>query len=212
MKIAKCLSVLFALIAAALIAVTAVAYVRFSQTPPMIQTPVEEAEKRTEMLMDAICQGDYSAAGESLYGSPELHWNQDTASDLGAMLWEEYSSTMSYEFAGQCYATKSGIFRDVTVTVLDIPALRPKIQERFQALMEPHLTDVQYDSEAFDENGALRQDFVAEKLHKAVWQILLLNNSYISHQITLELVFQNGQWWVVPTQSLIDMVTGMTTP
>lgn len=212
MKIAKCLSVFFALIAAALIALTAVAYVRFHQTPPMIQTPVEEAEKRAEMLMDAICRGDYSAAGESLYGNPQLQWNQETASELGALLWEEYSSTMSYEFAGQCYATGSGIFRDVTVTVLDIPALRPKIQEQFQALMEPYLTDVQYDSEAFDENGALRQDFAAEKLHKAAGQILWLNNSFTSHKITLELVFENGQWWVVPTQSLIDIVAGVTTP
>ena len=212
MKIAKCLSVFFLLIAVAVIAVTAMAYVKFYQAPPMIQTPVEEAEKRAEMLMDAICQGDYSAAGESLYGNPELQWNRETASQLGALLWEEYSTTMSYEFAGPCYATGAGIFRDVTVTVLDIPALRPKIQERFQALMDPYLTDVQYDSEAFDENGALRQDFAADKLHKAVSQILLLNNSYTSHQITLELVFENGQWWVVPAQSLIDIVAGVTTP
>ena len=86
MKIAKCLSVFFLLIAVAVMAVTAVAYVKFYQAPPMIQTPVEEAEKRAEMLMDAICQGDYSAAGESLYGNPELKWNQETASQLGAML------------------------------------------------------------------------------------------------------------------------------
>lgn len=212
MKIAKILSVFFALVAVAIMAVTAAAYVRFHQTPPMIQTPVEDAEAKAEMLMEAICQGDYAVAGECLYGNPALQWNQETASELGAALWEAYNSTLSYEFAGPCYGTGSGIYRDVTVTALDISALRPKIQERFEILMEPYLADAQYDSEAFDENGALRQEFAAEKLQKAVEQVLWLDNEFASRQITLELVYQNGQWWVMPTQNLVDIVSGAVAP
>ena len=78
--------------------------------------------------------------------------------------------------------------------------------------MEPYLAEAQYDSEAFDENGVLRQDFSAGKLRKATEQVLLLRNSYATHQITLELVYQNGQWWVMPKQNLIDIVAGVMTP
>lgn len=209
MKLAKWLSLFFAVLAVALIMVTAVAFVRFYQKPPMIQTPVEAAEIRTETLMEAICRGDYAAAGESLYGSPELQWDPDTASELGALLWEAYSGTMSYEFSGPCYANGSGIYRDVTVTALDIPALCQRIEERFQVLMEPYLAEAQYDSEAFDENGVLRQDFAAGKLRKAAEQVLLLRNSYASHPVTLEVVYQNGQWWVVPSRALTDIVAGV---
>lgn len=212
MKFAKVLSVFFALIAVALIVATAVGYDRFHQEPPMIQTPIEKAEIRTELLMDAICCGDYAAAKESLCGEPELQWNRETASELGALLWQEYSSTMSYAFDGPCYVTGAGVFRDVTVTVLDIAALRPKIQERYQLLMDPYLDEARYDSEAFDENGNLRQDFAAAVLQQAAEQMVLYyENAYTSYQITLELVLQNGQWWVVPTRTLIDVVAGAVT-
>ena len=212
MKIAKFLSVFFAVMAVALIVATVVGYVYFYQTPPMVQTPLEDAEIRTELLMEALCQGDYAVAEESLYGNPELQWNPEAASELGALLWEAYSNSMSYEFSGSCYATGDGLFRDVTVTVLDIPALCQKVGERFQALMEPYLVEVQYGSEAFDENGVLRQEFSAGKLRKAVEQVLLLRNSYASYQVTLELVYQNGQWWVMPKQNLVDIVAGVVTP
>lgn len=212
MRFAKFLSIFFAVVAAALMAATAIGYVHFYQAPPMIETPLEEAEARTEMLMEALCRGDYAAAAESLYGSPELQWNPETASELGALLWEAYSESMSYEFAGPCYVNGSGIYRDVTVTALDIPALCLRIEERYQALMEPYLTEAKYDSEAFDENGVLRQDFAAGKLRKAAEQILVLRNSHASYPVTLELVCQNGQWWVVPKQTLIDIVAGVVTP
>ena len=211
MKLEKYLSAIFAVLAVALIAATAAGYMYFHQTPPMIQVPQEDAEVRAELLMESLCQGDYAAAGESLYGSPELQWDPEAASELGALLWEAYSGSMTYEFSGPCYATGDGLFRDVTVTVLDIPALCQKVGERFQALMEPYLVEVEYGSEAFDENGVLRQEFSEGKLRKAVEQVLLLRNSYASHQITLELVYQNGQWWVMPKQNLIDIVAGVVT-
>ena len=209
MKLAKYLSVFFAAMAAVLIVAAAMGYACFHREPPMIQTPVEDAEIRTELLMEAICRGDYSGAAESLYGKPELQWNQETASELGVLLWQAYSSTLSYEFSGPCYATGSGIFRDVTVTALDIPGLCPKIQERFELLMEPYLTEARYDSEAFDANGVLRQDFAGAVLRRAVEQLLPEEQDRASCQITLELVFQNGQWWVLPKRTLIDIAAGV---
>lgn len=211
MKLAKYLSAVFAVLAAALILATVVGYVCFHKAPPMIGTPVEEAEARTELLMEAICRGDYAAAGESLYGKPELRWDRDTATQLGDQLWRAYSSNISCEFSGPCYATGSGIFRDVTVTVLDLPALNPKIQARFELLMEPHLVEARYDSEAFDENGLLRQAFAADLLRQAVEQILGEDPVFVSYQISLELIHQNGQWWVVPAEALIDIVAGVAT-
>lgn len=210
MKYAKYLSVFFAVMAAVLIAATAVAYGCFHQTPPMIQTPVEEAEVRAEELMEAICRGDYALAAESLYGNPELQWNGESASDLGALIWPVYCGSMSYEFSGPCYATGAGIFRDVTVTVLDIPALKPKIQGRFLQLMDPYLADAQYDSEAFDENGVLRQELGESILRQAVELTLQEEHVFASYKITLELVYRNGQWWVVPSRSLTDIVAGVT--
>lgn len=211
MKLAKCLSVFFAVMAAALIVVTAIGYARFHQEPPLIRTSVEGAETRSEMLMEALCGGDYTAASESLYGNPALQWNVETASELGTLIWPAYSNSVSYSFTGPCYVTGSGVFRDVTVTALDIPDLRAKIQGQYLILLDPHLADAQYDSEAFDDDGNLRPDFSANLLRQAVEKVLQREREYVSHQITLELVLRDGRWWVMPTRELIDVVSGAAT-
>lgn len=211
MKLAKYLSIFFAVMTVALIVATAIGYACFHREPPTIQTSIEEAEAKTEILMEAICRGDHTAAGDSLCGKPQLQWDEETAAWLSTRLWLAYTDSLSYTFSGPCYATPSGLFRDVTVTALDIPALKPKIQERFEQLMEPYEVVTRYDSEIFDENGVLRQEFSAEILHQAVEQILLEDNAYTEYQITLELVFQDEQWWVVPKQPLIDLIAGVIT-
>lgn len=209
MKYAKYLPIIFAVVAAVLVVATVIGYVCFHREPLTIQTPLEDAEARAELLMESICQGDYAAAGESLCGEPELQWDQETAAWLSTQLWQAYADSMSYEFCGPCYVTGSGIFRDVTVTALDVPALSPKIQERFDQLLEPYLLVSRYDSEVNEKDGALRQEFTADILHQAVEEILQEENACTDCRITLELVFQDGQWWVVPDQSLIDIIAGV---
>ena len=34
--------------------------------------------------------------------------------------------------------------------------------------------------------------------------------AFASYEITLELVYRNGQWWVMPIRSLTDIVAGVT--
>ena len=55
----------------------------------------------------------------------------------------------------------------------------------------------------------MRQDFTAGVLYQAIDEILSEDNAHAVHTITLELVFEDGQWWVVPSQSLIDVVVGI---
>ena len=209
MKYTKFLSVLFAVIAALLIVSTAVGYAVFHSAPPMIGTSTNAAEAVSEELIDSICNMDYTAAGEILYGKPALQWAAETASPLSTQLWTAYTNSMTCEFSGPCYATEAGIFRDVTVTALDISALSPKIQERFDLLLEPYLAESRRNTEIYDENGIMRQDFTAGVLYQAIDEILSEDNAHAVHTITLELVFEDGQWWVVPSQSLIDVVVGI---
>ena len=99
----------------------------------------------------------------------------------------------------------------MTFTALDISALEPKIQERFDLLMEPYLAESKHNYEIYDENGVMRQDFTENILYQAVDEILLEDNARTDYQITLELVFQDGKWLVVPNQTLIDIIAGVMT-
>ena len=211
MKYTKLLSAFFTVLAAVSVVLTAVGYVCFHSKPPMLLTSTEDAEARTELLMESVCSANYTSAGEVLHGKPELQWNTVTSSPLSTQLWQAYTSSMTYEFSGPCYSTESGIFRDVTVTALDISALSPKIQERFDLLMEPYLAESKRNSDIYDENGIMRQDFTANLLYQAIDEILGEDIVPVDRQITLELVFDDGQWWVVPSKPLMEIIVGVIT-
>ena len=169
MKYTKFLSVLFAVIAALLIVSTAVGYAVFHSAPPMIGTSTNAAEAVSEELIDSICNMDYTSAGEILYGKPALQWAAETASPLSTQLWTAYTNSMTCEFSGPCYATEAGIFRDVTVTALDISALSPKIQERFDLLLEPYLAESRRNTEIYDEAlDANETEYAVQMVKKAV--------------------------------------------
>lgn len=208
MKLANILSKVFALVAAGLILAVAVGYNRYCDTPLMILTSMEQPEKQTEILMEAICKGDYAAAENVLYGHPKLEWNPEQASELGTVIWDAFDNSISYEFSGGCYASSSGIFRDVTVTKLDIPALIPKIQECFQQLLAQRSTEYQKLSDVLDENGNYHESFVMGVLMEASEQVLQENNSVSRWNLTLKLIRQDGQWQIVPSQQLISIISG----
>ena len=65
---------------------------------------------------------------------------------------------------------------------------------------------------ASDENGVLRQELGESILRQAVELTLQEDHAFASYKITLELVYRNGQWWVMPSSSLTDIVAGVTTP
>lgn len=211
MKLANILSKVFAFAAAGLILAAVAGYNLYGNTPLMLLTPMDHPEKQTQTLMEAVCKGDYSAAEDVLYGHPKLVWNPDQASQLGSVLWDAFDDSISYEFSGGCYATSSGIFRDVTVTALDIPALIPRIQARFQQLLPQRSTEYQKLSDVLDENGNYHESFVMGVLLEAAEQVLQEGNSFSSWSLTLELVRQDGRWLVVPSQQLVSIMSGAWT-
>lgn len=211
MKSTKILSKLFALAAAALVMAAAVGYGLFRNTPLMILTPVDRAENQTEVLMEALSRGDYAAAGNVMDGQPKLEWNPDQSSETSAILWKAFTGSISYEFSGGCYAAPSGICRDVTVTALDIPALIPLIQERFQQLLPQRVEEHHKKSEIYDENGNYQEAFVMDVLAQAAGQIVQECGTSASWNLTLELVHRDGQWWIVPDQKLIAVISGALT-
>lgn len=208
MKSAETLSKVFAFAAAGLILIAAIGCGLYWNTPLMILPSMERAEKQTERFMEAVSQGNYAAAEDVLYGHPKLEWDPDQASELGSVLWDAFGDSISYEFSGGCYVSSAGIFRDVTVTGLDLPAMIPIIQEQFQQLLPKRVMGHRNRSEIYDESGNYRESFVMDVLVEAAEQVLRENSSVSEWNVTLELVCQDGQWQIVPNQQMIYILCG----
>ena len=62
--------------------------------------------------------------------------------------------------------------------------------------------------EVYDENNDYREDLVMEVLQTAAREALQSDAREISWEITLNLVYENGQWWIMPEQTLLEAISG----
>lgn len=207
MKNTKQLSAIFALLGAILILGTVALSFLSLDAPARLVGSSDDAEQRSQAFMDAVCQADYAAAGNMLLGQPQLDSAQEASSALSALLWDTYTGSLSYAFTGECYASDSGLSRNVQITALDISRVMTLLEERSEALLEQHVEAASSDM-VYDENNNYREDFVMEVLRDGVSAILKEGDFSTSREITLHMTFADGQWWILPEQALVNILSG----
>ena len=208
MKLAKTCSMIFAAVGAALMLGTIVLCL-FSLDAPveMIGMP-KEAMACAEEMMDALAEGDFASAAQRMYGQPELGAEGMPDDAMSAQVWQAFLDSISYEFVGVCYAEDSGIYRDVSITVLDVPALMETLPGRVSDLAARKMESAEDMEALYDESGHFRPELVQEVLREALNQALEETTAMVSHDATLKLIHRDGQWWVVPDQALLQAISG----
>lgn len=208
MNYKKLVSAVFALLGVLLIAGTVLLSFRSLNASARLLRADEAAAQRTEEWMEAVCAGDYAAAGSIMYGQPELLTGNNGADEWQLLFWDAFVDSISYEFTGDCYATDAGLSRDLTITALDLPALMEPLKERMDALLPLRADEAEDQDAVFDENNNYRDAFVMDILMEAATQILAEEDPRASREITLNLIYEDGQWWIQTEQDLIDVLSG----
>lgn len=203
----KAISFLLLLTGFAVLVTTAVFAFHFAQLPEVRSGQLTLAQERTQNWADAIGRGDYAAAGSLMYGQPELAPVRESDYEVGKILWDVCRDTMECTFRGECYATQSGIARDATITMLDVPAVMEKVGTSFNTLLTRRAEELGADA-VLDENGAYREEFVMEVLCDSAEEVLRLHTFSLQREVTLKLLYENGQWWILPEQSLVALLSG----
>lgn len=208
MKISKFFSGLFGLagICVAISALWLSAYAMDAE-PAMVETP-EAALEQVEHLMDSFCAGDYVAASNYLYGTPDLGVDREAADEVGVLIWEAFEQSMTWEMTGECYATNSGLTQDVRITTLDISAVTDYIEENARTRIEQAALAAEDYDEVFDENDAYRESFIADILRQVTQDGIAAADQQLTTDVTLHLVWSENRWWVVSNDSLIRAVSG----
>lgn len=171
------------------------------------ETPVAAME-RSEELMEAVARGDFEAAGSCLYGQPSLGVDRQPEDDMGQKIWAAFVDSIRYEFTSDCYATDSGISRDASITSLNIASAGTKLQSRVKAILDKQVAEAEDMAQLYDENNNLREEMVMAALSQAVSDALREDTTTITRDVTMNLIFRDGQWWVVPDQALLQAISG----
>ncbi len=154
---------------------------------PISTGSIAAADAQTEGFMEALCSGEYDTAAGYLRGSPALAPQDAFSNALTEALWSAYTDTTDYTFHGSCYADDYGLYRDVTVTRLDIPAVIADLQSRSSVSL----------SKSDREDLA---EIAAELIAKGTYTT--------EYTITLQLTGFGGQWQIEPTPQLIALMQG----
>lgn len=207
MNTTKKLAVCFALLGALLLGAAGAVSFCALDAPVRLLMADGGAEKCTEEFMNALAGADHDVAEGLLYGNPELPSAGEMESGLEKRLWEAYEGSITYTFSGECYASDSGICRDVEVTALDLPAVLGQLKEQSQSLLEQRAAETEWDI-AFDENGQYREAFAMAVLEDCAGQLVEAGAPTGTVRLTLELVCREGTWYVLPNKGLAELLSG----
>ena len=189
-----------------LLAAAAILGIAMRNALPITAGSMQNAEAQTEKLMNAVCSGDYTAAEDLLSGSLKLTLEREPTNSLYRVLWDAYSDSLDYRFQGSCYADNYGLYRDVTVTMLDIPTLMEDLQKRSTLLLYSKAENSP--QSIYDANGNYTQKFIMDTLGEEA-DSMIANNDYTTTQtLTLHLTGSGGQWYIQPDPLLIDWIRG----
>ena len=178
--------------------------------PVVMLSEARGARKCAELLLDAVCRGEYQNAEGLLLGSPDLGADREAKDAVGVLLWDAFTGSMEYTLEGDCYASENGIAQDVTITALDFASVTGVLKERSEALLTERVENAQDMSQVYDADNNYREEFVMEVLYDAAAQALQEDASTTTRELTLHLVYQQGQWWVKPDRALISAISGGT--
>lgn len=179
----------------------------FLDAPPMLLEKPGAAAQTADAFMSAVCAGDFETARQYLYGTPELGTRQPSQT-VGVLIWEALVDSSDYMLQGECYVTDSGLAQDVTFLCLDISSVTEHLGSRAKVLLEERVAQAASATEIYDDENNYREDVVMEVLETVTAQAIREDARYVEQDVTLQLVWQEGQWWIQPEQRLLNALFG----
>ena len=170
----------------------------------------QEAVACSEGFAQALNDGDLEAAAGYLYGQPDLGVGTVPADPESALVWDAFRGSIAFSFTGNCRADQSGLVRTGSIALLDTASVTEKLQERAQSLLNQKIAAAGDPAEVYDADNRIREELVTEALGQALQQSLAQDAKTVTQEVTLKLINHDGRWWVVPDQTLLQALSGLT--
>lgn len=208
MKLSRIIGGLFGVagVCAAVLSIT-LAFQKMDASPVLVEQP-ETAREQVEVLMEAVSNNDYVTASTVIQGNPVFGADREPADAVSGLIWDAFVESVSYELVGELYATDSGVAQNITVTALDMGSVTANLKERSEKLLEQRVAAAEDPDEVYDENNEYREDFVMQVLYDATVQALNQDAKTVTSDVTINMIFEDGQWWIVSDSALLSAITG----
>lgn len=180
----------------------------FKDAKPILLGQPDSARQQVVTMLDALCEGEYDTVSGNLYGTPNLGLDRTPEDAVSAMVWEALANSFTYELKGDLYATDSGVAQNVVITCLDLKSVVEGLRERSVILLEQRVRETEDRDEVYDQFGNYREEFVMDVVMDTARDVLENHTTTVSWEISLNLIYENGQWWIVPDQPVLKAISG----
>lgn len=199
---------IFAALAVVIAAVAIGAVLLFREAPPMLLKTPDAASETADAFMAAVCDGKFDTAQQLLYGIPELGENMQPAQETGRLIWDAFVDSTDYALKGDCFPVESGLAQEVTFLSLDISSVTENLGTRAKVLLEQRLAQAEDTALIYGQDNNFREDLVLEILEEVTRQAIREDARYVEQTVTLKLIWQDGRWWILPEQQVLNQLFG----
>ena len=207
MKISKLASAVFAVVGTVLLVGSVVMSFVAQGRPTTAVEPTREANDFAQLVLSALDNGDLSQVGAYFYGAPALGLDRAPATEEGKLVWNAYRDSIAVTTDETCYGEGTNIYQTAQVTALDIGEALSRLDGEAVALLNQKVETAEDPATVLDENGAVPQALKDELRAQALSQVLA-DTKTVTTQITFQLMEKDGQWWVLPDQTMLDVLSG----
>ena len=208
MKIAKFFAGLFGIIGILLL-VGSVGLCLFSLNAPVRMAELPEAAVECAEAFSAAMEAeDFDAVQKFIYGQPELGLAGTPEDELTGMAWELMGKNFAFSWEGECYLKEAVLCRDAAVTYLDAASITDNLPVRAHDLLTQRVEAAADMAELYDDSGEFREELIDAVLKEALTQACVEDVETVTANTTVQLVFRDGQWWVVPDAVLLTALSG----
>lgn len=199
----KLFSSLFAVVGTLLMAGTAVLCLLSLNAQPHVLVFPQEASQQAQAFAEAVSQGDLESAGQYLYGQPELTADTQWDDPAKSQIWDAYLESLSCAPTQDPKAEDDVIRWQVQIKMLDISALMESWQQQTSAILASQ-EPVQGEEETTEQ----QEEAISAALSKGLEKALAGERKTLTREVTLNLIYREGQWWVSPDTALLQLLSG----
>ena len=168
----------------------------------LVFMPSKQPEEVSSSFMTAVCMGEEDLASSLLASPMQLDIPLNQPDEAALLLEQSLKDSYSCEAAGAPVLDGTNAKQNYKFTSLNVTALVPDILAEVDKELE-YKVENSKKSDVYDKDNNYRTDVLEEIYQSAIVKVLQDAPSYYTQSlIGLELTYQNGEWKVLPNNSL----------
>lgn len=175
--------------------------------PRVLRQP-QEAVDCAQRMLQAACDGDWEAASEEFYGTPQIA--QMPEDPLTQMVWQRYQEFLSFDLPAdaQCSISHDGVALDVEIRTLCLEDLTVGLREKFEQQLARRIAEAEDTRDIYDAQGNYLPEVTDDILREVLRERLEQTSQTQWQTVSLSLVYGDGRWWVQPAGQVLDILSG----